>query len=95
MVKRVRFKHSGRDFTRYGEIYADKVEETLQEFKKRAESLIFFFNTAHVLYGAKLFDREGNLTQVNFYEDLILDDDEFEKRTCATDGIIYSVHRRA
>lgn len=94
MGTRITFKHSGRNFTRYGEIDVDKVEETLKEFKNRAESSIFFFNSAHVIYGAKLFDRENNLTQVNFYEDLILDD-EFEKRTCAIDGIVYAIHRRA
>lgn len=91
----IKFKHSGRDFTRYGEMDVDKVDATLNEFKRKAISLKYFFNYDHIIYGAKLYDSEGNLIQVNFYEDLTLNDDEFERRTCGVDGVIYVIHNRA
>ena len=95
MGTQIKFKHSGRDFTRYGEIDVDKIDATLNEFRRKARSLRFFFNYGHIIYGAKLYDSEGNLVQVNFYEDMVLNDDEFERRTCGVDGVVYAIHARA
>lgn len=94
MGAQIKFKHSGRDFTRYGEMGVCEVDATLNEFRRKAISLKYFFNYDHIIYGAKLYDSRGKLIQVNFYEDLYLNDEEFERRTCGIDGVIYAIHSR-
>ena len=42
-----------------------------------------------------MYDEDDNLSEIRFYTDIGLTDEEFEKRTSAIKGIIYAIHKRS
>ena len=77
-----------------GIISIDDISKMLSHFERLAKNYQRSQNCDHVIYAYKIYDEDDNLSEIRFYTDIGLTDEEFEKRTSAIKGIIYAIHKR-
>ena len=77
-----------------GIISIDDISKMLSHFERLAKNYQRSQNCDHVIYAYKIYDEDDNLSEIRFYTDIGLTDEEFEKRTSAVKGIIYAIHKR-
>lgn len=95
-MKWVRWRHwTAKGLVGFGEMPLQNVERELQKFEKEACRLLKETDADHVLYGAKEYDRDGELEEVRFYLEP-MNDGEFEDRVVKkTAGlVVYALHAR-
>ena len=84
---------SGGEIIACGQMPAKDLEVCLQQLRAKAMSLLEADGTDHVLYGCKVFNRDGELESVEFYMRPMSDAD-FEKHvSCVPDRLIFAVHK--
>ena len=87
-------KVSNPYYSEYGQILLKDINKTLRQFEIDAKEYQKTYNFDHVIYAHKIYDEDDNLSEIRFYTDIGLTDEEFEKRTSAIKGIIYAIHKR-
>lgn len=79
-----------------GVVSVEDLSKELQFFEALAKDVFKEGKADHVIYASKVYDKNGELDVVHFYNPVIeLSDEEFEKRTNGlTDYVVYALHRR-
>ena len=95
MSRSIKCKVSSAYGEQYGLISIDDISKTLPHFERLAKNYQRSQNCDHVIYAHKIYDEDDNLSEIRFYTDIGLTDEEFEKRTSAIKGIIYAIHKRS
>lgn len=71
-----------------------EVMKKLRQYEVEAKKLLSKTGAAHVLYGRKMYDGEGNLAEVRFYL-LPMDDERFERDVVPLKNqLVYALHSR-
>lgn len=71
-----------------------KVMDLLRQYEVEAKKLMSRTGADHVLYGRKLYDKEGYLAEIRFYL-LAMDDERFERDVVPlTNQLVYALHSR-
>lgn len=71
-----------------------EVMKMLRQYEVEARKLLGKTGAAHVLYGRKMYDEEGNLAEVRFYL-LPMDDERFERDVVPLKNqLVYALHAR-
>ena len=94
MSRFIKCKVSSSYSVQCGIISIDDISKMLSHFERLAKNYQRSQNCDHVIYAYKIYDEDDNLSEIRFYTDIGLTDEEFEKRTSAVKGIIYAIHKR-
>lgn len=94
MSRSIKCKVSSSYSVQCGIISIDNISKMLSHFERLAKNYQRSQNCDHVIYAHKIYDEDDNLSEIRFYTDIGLTDKEFEKRTSAVKGIIYTIHKR-
>ena len=94
MSRSIKCKVSSSYSVQCGIISIDDISKMLSHFERLAKNYQRSQNCDHVIYAHKIYDEDDNLSEIRFYTDIGLMDEEFEKRTSAIKGIIYVIHKR-
>ena len=94
MSRSIKCKVSSSYSVQCGIISIDDISKMLSHFERLAKNYQRSQNCDHVIYAYKIYDEDDNLSEIRFYTDIGLTDEEFEKRTSAIKGIIYTIHKR-
>ena len=94
MSRSIKCKVSSSYSVQCGIISIDDISKMLSHFERSAKNYQRSQNCDHVIYAHKIYDEDDNLSEIRFYTDIGLMDEEFEKRTSAIKGIIYVIHKR-
>ena len=94
MSRSIKCKVSSSYGVQCGIISTDDISKMLHHFERLAKNYQRSQNCDHVIYAHKIYDEDDNLSEIRFYTDIGLTDEEFEKRTSAIKGIIYAIHKR-
>lgn len=80
--------------TEHGYMPLRQVQPTLVEYQNFARNVLRETGADHVVYGMKLYDKDGELSDVHLYM-LPMDEKTFD-RTAARcrNSIVYALHRR-
>lgn len=95
-MKWVRWRHwTANGLVGFGEMPLQNVERELQKFEKEAACILKKTGAAHVLYGVKEYDNDGELEEVRFYLEP-MSDDEFEELVVKKSAglTVYALHAR-
>lgn len=77
-----------------GQMPLRSVPEQLRKFGEAAMGVLVATGADHVLYGVKLYDDDGELDEVKFYQ-LPMSEEEFEKDVASIPGVVvYALHKR-
>lgn len=79
----------------FGQMPLRDVQRELQKFEAEARKILRKTGAAHVLYGVKEYDSDGNLDTVRFYLEP-MSEQEFEDRVVKNSAgmTVYAVHKR-
>ncbi|MDY5928584.1 MAG: hypothetical protein SPJ27_00890 [Candidatus Onthovivens sp.] len=94
MSRSIKCKVSSSYSVQCGIISIDDISKMLSHFERLAKNYQRSQNYDHVIYAHKIYGEDDNLSEIRFYTDIGLTDEEFEKRTSAIKGIIYAIHKR-
>ena len=94
MSRSIKCKVSSSYSVQCGIISIDNISKMLSHFERLDKNYQRSQNCDHVIYAHKIYDEDDNLSEIRFYTDIGLTDEEFEKRTSAIKGIIYAIHKR-
>lgn len=71
-----------------------QVMDLLRQYEAEAKKLLAHTGADHVLYGRKMYDKEGYLAEIRFYL-LPMGDERFERDVVPlTNQLVYALHRR-
>ena len=94
MSRSIKCKVSSSYSVQCGIISIDDISKMLSHFERLAKNYQRSQNCDHVIYAHKIYDEDDNVSEIRFYTDIGLTDEEFEKRTSTIKGIIYAIHKR-
>lgn len=94
MSRSIKCKVSSSYSVQCGIISIDDISKMLSHFERLAKNYQRSQNCDHVIYAHKIYNEDDNLSEIRFYTDIGLTDEEFEKRISAIKGIIYAIHKR-
>ena len=94
MSRSIKCKVSSSYSVQCGIISIDDISKMLSHFERLAKNYQRSQNCDHVIYAHKIYSEDDNLSEIRFYTDIGLTDEEFEKRTSTIKGIIYAIHKR-
>lgn len=76
----------------FGQMPVKDVDKNLREFEQEAGKIMRAIGAAHVLYGVKLYDDDGDLLEVKFYLEP-MDEARFETDVANKTGVVvYALH---
>lgn len=79
----------------FGQMPVKDVGQNLRKFEQEAGKIMRETGAAHVLYGVKLYDDDGDLQEVKFYLEP-MDDARFEKDVASKTGVVvYALHNHS
>ena len=79
----------------FGRMPVKDVGQNLRKFEQEAGKIMRETGAAHVLYGVKLYDDDGDLQEVKFYLEP-MDDARFEKDVASKTGVVvYALHNHS
>ena len=93
MNKWINWSQSNGYDTQYGEMPIENIKSCLADFRNAAIKYQEETDADHVIYAAKEFDDNDKLIMVRFYQNLALDDKEYEKRVNACNYQVYAIHK--
>ena len=94
MSRSIKCKVSSSYSVQCGIISIDDISKMLSHFERLAKNYQRSQNCDHVIYAHKIYDEDDNLSEIRFYTDIGLTDEEYKKRTSTIKGIIYAIHKR-
>ena len=94
MSRSIKCKVSSSYGVQCGIISTDDISKMLPHFERLAKNYQRSQNCDHVIYAHKIYDEDDNLSEIRFYPDIGLTDEEFPTRTSAITAIIYAIHKR-
>ena len=78
----------------FGQMPLRNVDQELRTFEVEAAKILKETGAAHVLYGVKRYDEDGDLDEVRFYLEP-MDDERFEKDVANKTGVVvYALHAK-
>lgn len=78
----------------HGRAPYQEIMDLLRQYEAEAKKLLSSTSADHVLYGRKLYDKEGYLAEIRFYL-LPMDDERFERDVVPLKNqLVYALHAR-
>lgn len=82
---------TGAGMVAFGQMPIKKMQENLQRFELEARKILKETGAAHVLYGRKIFDEDGELEELRFYL-IPMDEAEFDRVAQIPCQQVYALH---
>lgn len=77
----------------FGQMHLRDIPENLRKFAAQARAVLDETGADHVVYGLKVYDKDGDLEQVKFYM-TPMTDKEFQEDVASLKGcVVYAMHR--
>lgn len=86
-------QYTDQGMVNFGQMPIRDVPKTLREFSQGAKELLDKTGADHVVYGLKVYDENGELEAVKFYQ-LPMDDATFDKDVATLKNCtVYALHK--